>query len=84
MSYNKIIRIYIQRHLLEYPYIQIFRIEILEQTYNRSMQFLTNAIMNTKILTSSELTYHESSASGKDALDVQFRSTTSPTEYLDF
>ena len=40
--------------------------------------------MNTKILTSSELTYHESSASGKDALDVQFRSTTSPTEYLDF
>ena len=48
------------------------------------MQFLTNAIMNTKILTSSELTYHESSASGKDALDVQFRSTTSPTEYLDF
>ena len=40
--------------------------------------------MNSKILTSSELTYHESSASGKDALDVQFRSTTSPTEYLDF
>ena len=84
MSYYKIVRIYIQRHLLEYPYIQIFRIEILEQIYNRSMQFLTNAIMNTKILTSSELTYHESSASGKDALDVQFRSTTSPTEYLDF
>ena len=84
MSYNKIVRIYIQRHLLEYPYIQIFRIKTLEQTYNRSMLFLTNAIMNTKILTSSELTYHESSASGKDALDVQFRSTTSPTEYLDF
>ena len=81
MSYNKIVRIYIQRHLLEYPYNQIFRIKTLE---HRPMQFLTYAIMNTKILTSSELTYHESSASGKDALDVQFRSTTSPTEYLDF
>ena len=39
---------------------------------------------NFKCLTSTELTYHESSASGRDALDVQFRSTTSPTEYLDF